>query len=80
MAKIVLVAVLLTLTSCMHNNFFGARVVGPYIDYYDGQLVCAYVKGWHKNRKCLCIITDMNFSNNRTLMPPENQDMCKRSK
>ena len=63
-------------SSYKHSNFFGAKVVGPYVNYYNGQLKCAYVEGWHSRKKCLCILTDFGFSNNRVLMPPDDERVC----
>jgi len=75
--KKILAILCLFLFSCS-GPFFGMRVVGPYIRHYDGKLTCAFVKDWRGNRKCMCHISDPNFSINKTFMPT-NDTMCVKS-
>lgn len=58
-------------------TFFGATVDSEYTELYNGGVKCAYVIGWHKERKCMCMIKrdvlGPTFGNDRSLiaMKPE---------
>ena len=68
---------LLFLCSCS-GTMFGGKVVGPYIRHYKGKMECAYVQGWFSNIKCMCWITEPNFSPDRTFLEVPNV-MCEKS-
>ena len=68
----------LTLAGCS-TTFFGAARTSKYVELFDGQIKCAFVKGWDVDvakSKCKCIITDPTFSADKTFisMPDE---ICK---
>lgn len=72
---------LLCLLCSCSGNFFGANVEGNYKTYYDdyNKLTCAYVTGWHENKKCMCSFLAQQDSNNIVFMVPED-DLCANQK
>ena len=68
---ITLLVVYLLITSIPHNvPFFGAVVDGDYIYHFDGKMRCAYIVGWHDERKCMCFLTekDPSLGNDKSLI------------
>ena len=57
------------------SNFFGATINSSYQMHFNGEMKCAYVKGWHDNRKCMCMLTqkDERLGNDKTLIASEPQ-------
>ena len=73
-----LIVIVLMLSSCTPTLMFGGRVIGPYVKHFHGQMKCAFVEGWFTKKKCMCYITDQNFSPDRTFLAAEYV-MCEKS-
>ena len=76
MKNIIFTLFLLTALSCSHT-VFGGKVVGPYYKQYKGKLECAKIQGWFNNIKCMCWITEPDFSQDRTFLEAPNV-MCEK--
>jgi len=55
------------LISCA-STVFGGQIVGRYYNHFNNQLQCAMVKGWFDETKCMCWITQKNFSKDRSFL------------
>jgi len=75
MKTVLVIAALLCTTSCA-ALFFGGKVIGPYYRHFKGKMECAYVSGWHVEKKCLCWIIERGFSENKTFLVSENEAFC----
>ena len=62
-----LIVALLLCVSCA-PTFFGARMGNKYYYHFNNQLTCAWVSGWQKEPKCMCVITDPKFSQDKTFL------------
>lgn len=61
-------------TTVEKQSFFGATIKGKYNYLFDGEMICAKVKGWHGTKtKCMCMLTrkDPRLGNDRTLISAE---------
>lgn len=59
----------------VQKDFFGAKVASEYIEHFDNKMKCAFVKGWHEDIKCMCLLTkeDERLGNSKTLIASERK-------
>lgn len=68
MKKLFLCFTLLCCSCATQQTFFGGKVVSDYKLRFEGKLECAFVSGWTQDPQCMCRLTDLAFSPDKSFI------------
>jgi hypothetical protein len=77
--RVILFALVLSGCSTAVTPFFGGSQHGPYVNQFNGQILCSYISGWSpepESSVCMCTLTDPYFSVDKTFLRAPVDALC----